>query len=250
MSSSDGTEAAARARANEVLYRDLARAVRQASAEYDSGPVGDRGEYIASAVMSLTVTRLQALIVEHERVLRDREAQLDACRSVGRANADVADHLAVERDALAAQLDAVREALKVARGDAHAFANERDAAREALGEANEKHERELSGVMIERDRFEEQVGDLVAQAGLDCEWSNLHAHESCVAEAFATLTAQVRETRRAAFKEVSDKWSDVSWLPNASVTPWMFSRWLGERLAASSPGTGVGRPTQAGEEKP
>lgn len=45
-------------------------------------------------------------------------------------------------------------------------------------------------VMAERDRFEEQIGDIVASVGLECEWTNLHDHADCVAEAFGALEQQ------------------------------------------------------------
>lgn len=50
-------------------------------------------------------------------------------------------------------------------------------------------------VMTQRDHWEEQVGNMAAQAGCEDEFSSAHDHSSCVAEYFAVVKAERDEAR-------------------------------------------------------
>lgn len=80
--------------------------------------------------------------------------------------------------------------------------------RRQLAEATtraETAEKELGKALAERDRREEQVGDMAAAAGCEQEFTNLHDHLDCVGEEFAALTtrAETAEDERDEAREAA-----------------------------------------------
>lgn len=57
-------------------------------------------------------------------------------------------------------------------------------------------EGQLAECCDERDAHEKQIGEMVVQAGLDCEWSNFHEHTDCIGEAFDALHARADTAER------------------------------------------------------
>lgn len=63
-------------------------------------------------------------------------------------------------------------------------------------------EREADRLITQRDRWEEQVGDMAASAGCEEEFSNWHDHKDCVEECVAVLKAE-RDAARAELAQPS-----------------------------------------------